>query len=41
MALNEEEMQDDVILLLDTYFVVLEWYGATTKSWHEAGYHEQ
>ena len=34
-------MKHDVILLLHTYFVVLEWYGNTTKSWQEAGYHEQ
>lgn len=41
MALNEEEMQDDVILLLDTYFVVLEWYGESIKGWYENKYHEQ
>jgi len=33
-------MKDDVILLLDTYFVVAEWYGATCKSWEEANYHQ-
>lgn len=33
VPLDEEEMKDDVILLLDTYFVVAEWYGATCKSW--------
>jgi hypothetical protein len=27
VPLDEEEMQDDVILLLDAYFVVIEWYG--------------
>jgi protein transport protein SEC23 len=41
VALNEEEMQEDVILLLDTYFVVLEWYGESIKGWHENKYHEQ
>jgi protein transport protein SEC23 len=39
VPLNEDEMKDDVILLLDTYFVVLEWYGETVKSWHENKYH--
>lgn len=33
-------MKDDVILLLDTYFVVIEWYGATVHSWEENRYHE-
>ena len=33
-------MKDDVILLLDTYFVVLEWYGANAKSWEDNKYHE-
>jgi protein transport protein SEC23 len=41
VPLDEEEMKDDVILLLDTYFVVAEWYGATVKSWEDAGYHTQ
>ena len=34
-------MKDEVILLLDTYFVVIEWYGATVQSWEESRYHEQ
>ena len=33
VPLDEEEMKDDVILLLDTYFVVCEWYGPTVLSW--------
>jgi protein transport protein SEC23 len=41
VPLDEEEMKDDVILLLDTYFVVVEWYGATAKDWEEHEYHKQ
>jgi hypothetical protein len=33
-------MQDEVILLLDTYFVVIEWYGEAVKAWHDSKYHE-
>ncbi|CAM6001467.1 unnamed protein product [Sphagnum balticum] len=36
---DSREMQDEAILLLDTYFVVVEWYGETVKSWEEAKYH--
>lgn len=33
-------MSDQVILLLDCYFVVMVWYGATSKDWEDKGYHE-
>jgi protein transport protein SEC23 len=33
VPLDEEEMQDDVILLLDSYFNVIEWYGPTSHEW--------
>lgn len=33
-------MKDDVILLLDTYFVVVEWYGENAKNWEDNKYHE-
>ena len=38
VPLDEEEMKDDVILLIDTYFAVAEWYGATVESWKENSY---
>ena len=40
VRLDEEEMKEDVVLLLDTYFVVLEWFGDTTKSWEDENYHQ-
>jgi hypothetical protein len=33
VALDEEEMHDEVILLLDSYFNVIEWYGANCQNW--------
>lgn len=33
-------MQDDVILLLDSYFNIIEWYGENVQDWYEAKYHE-
>ena len=35
VQLDEEEMKDDVILLLDTYFVVCEWYGPAVLDWEK------
>jgi len=35
VQLDEEEMKDDVILLLDTYFVVCEWYGSAVVDWEK------
>jgi protein transport protein SEC23 len=33
-------MKDDVILLLDTFFYVCIWKGATIHAWDKAGYAE-
>ncbi len=33
-------MQDDVILLLDSYFNVIEWYGPNVNQWYTDKYHE-
>ena len=40
VSLAEEEMQDEVILLLDSYFNVIEWYGTNCQNWLEEKYHE-
>ena len=34
-------LKDEIILLLDTFFIVLIWHGNTIKKWKKAGYHEQ
>lgn len=41
MLLDCESMQDNVILLLDTFFYVSIWKGQTITDWEKAGYHEQ
>jgi protein transport protein SEC23 len=33
-------MKDEVILLLDSYFNLVEWYGPTLYSWYEHRYQE-
>jgi hypothetical protein len=40
VPLDEEEMTDDVILLLDSYFNVIEWYGENAENWFQEKYHE-
>lgn len=40
VPLDEDEMQPSVILLLDSYFNVIEWYGESIQSWWEEKYHE-
>lgn len=40
VMLDEESMQDEVVLLLDSYFVVVLWYGQNIRSWEQGGYHE-
>lgn len=40
VPLDEDEMQSNVILLLDSYFNVIEWYGESIQSWWEEKYHE-
>lgn len=34
-------MKDEVVLLMDCYFYVGIWYGATVKGWVDNKYHEQ
>ena len=34
-------IQADRVLLLDTYFMVVVFYGATVAEWRRAKYHEQ
>lgn len=41
MLLDIDSMQDDVILLLDTFFYVCIWKGQRIADWEKAGYHEQ
>jgi len=41
VLLDCESMQDNVILLLDTFFYVSIWKGQTITDWEKAGYHEQ
>ena len=38
--LDIDSMQDDVVLLLDTFFFVCVWKGATIAAWEKEGYHE-
>ncbi len=35
MELDLEELQDEVVLLLDSFFNVLIWYGESVQSWRE------
>lgn len=34
-------LKDDVILMLDTFFIILVWHGAKIVEWKKLGYHEQ
>ena len=40
VLLDSVSIQPNVILLLDTYFLVLIWHGETIAAWRSAGYHE-
>ena len=40
MLLDIDSMQDDVVLLLDTFFYICIWKGQTITDWEKAGYHE-
>lgn len=35
VELDLRSLKDDVILLLDTYFTVLVWFGDTVKNWKD------
>lgn len=39
VLLDVSSIQPDRILLLDTYFMVLIFYGSTVAEWRKAGYH--
>lgn len=39
--LDITSLQDDVILLLDTFFYIAIWKGQTIVDWEKEGYHEQ
>lgn len=41
VVLDATSMQNDCILLLDTFFYVAIWKGSTIVSWEDAKYHEQ
>jgi protein transport protein SEC23 len=40
VLLEADQMQDDVVLLMDTFFYICIWKGATIASWEKQGYHE-
>ena len=40
MLLDVSSIQPDRILLLDTYFMVLIFYGSNVAEWRKAGYHQ-
>ncbi|KAI8806266.1 hypothetical protein BJ742DRAFT_855267 [Cladochytrium replicatum] len=41
VLLDSMSIKPDVILLLDTFFHIVIWHGATMKEWRNEGYHEQ
>ena len=41
VLLDVAAIQPDRILLLDTYFMVVVFYGSTIAEWRRAKYHEQ
>lgn len=41
VLLDSVSIQDNTILLLDTFFHILIFHGATIAQWRKAGYHEQ
>jgi len=41
VLLDIDSMQDDVVLLLDTFFYICIWKGQKITDWEKAGYHEQ
>jgi protein transport protein SEC23 len=40
VLLDIDSMQDEVVLLLDTFFYITIWKGQTITNWEKAGYHE-
>lgn len=41
VLLDTQSLLKNCVLLLDTFFTVLVWYGAEIAAWRNAGYHEQ
>jgi protein transport protein SEC23 len=41
VLLDTSSLQRSCVLLLDTFFRVLVWYGTDIAAWRDAGYHEQ
>jgi len=41
VPLTEKAMEPECLLLLDTFFHTLIWYGPQIAAWRQAGYHEQ
>lgn len=41
VLLDSMSLKDNVILLMDTFFHVVVWRGATIQQWFEAKYHEK
>lgn len=40
VLLDIDSMQDEVVLLMDTFFFICIWKGATIASWEKEKYHE-
>lgn len=41
VLLDSASLKPNIILLLDSFFHVVIWRGATIQAWHDAGYHEK
>ena len=41
VLLDIDSMQDDVVLLMDTFFYICIWKGQKIADWEKQGYHEQ
>ena len=39
VLLDIDSMQDEVVLLMDTFFYICIWKGATIADWEEQNYH--
>ena len=41
VLLDIDSMQDEVVLLMDTFFYICIWKGSTVASWEEQKFHEE
>lgn len=41
VLLDVASLKPDVVLLLDTFFLIVVQYGSTIAAWRKAGYHQQ